>query len=81
MTYRPIGTRKIIESLFNVYCGFRARHEEEIAKELAHLNVKLQESFENQEGKAVSAGYLAAQSFFIGKEYAESINNGERRTK
>lgn len=71
--YRPIGNRKIIESLFDVYCGFKAGNMDEQAKELAHLNVQLQEAFDQRKSKSCSAGYLAAQAFFIGKEYGKAI--------
>ena len=77
MSYRPIGNRKILESLFEVYCSFKANNQEEITKELAHLNVKLQEAFDQRNSKSCSAGYLAAQSFFIGREYQKSHTQTE----
>ena len=81
MNYRPIGNRKTLESLFEVYCGFKANNQEEISKELAHLNVQLQEAFDQRDSKSCSVGYLVAQSFFIGKEYQKSVNNGEIRSE
>jgi hypothetical protein len=70
MSYRPIGKKKILDSLFEIYCGFEAKPDKETAKEISHLNIKLQESFDQIKGKSVSAGYLAVQSFFIGQNYA-----------
>ena len=71
--YNKIGKQKILESLFETYMAMKAATIKQ-ADDIPHLNIKLQETFDQVEGKAVSAGHVVAMAFFIGQKHSRNTS-------